>query len=197
MIAFSHAHADNAHDRFLAMLPSIKQYASAAFRDHQPEEREDLVEEVVANAFVAFARLVQVGKQDIAYATPLATYAVRRVRSGRCVGCKLHIRDVMSPANRRVVVEHLDRFDWQRGEWQEALVEDRHAGPAETAAARIDMAAWLRSLGGKKRQIAQTLAKGERTGKVAAKYGLTAGRVSQLRRELEESWEEYQGMAVA
>jgi uroporphyrinogen-III synthase len=67
----------------------------------------------------------------------------------------------------------------------------------QTAAARIDVAAWFRSLARKKRRIAQTLARGEGTGKVARMFGLTAGRVSQLRRELAESWEEFQGEPVA
>ena len=95
-------------------------------------------------------------------------------------------------------IERLDQFDAAEGEWREALVEDRKAGPAETAAARVEVAAWFRSLARKKRRIAQTLARGEGTGKVARMFGLTAGRVSQLRRELAESWEDFQGeIAVA
>jgi hypothetical protein len=58
-----------------------------------------------------------------------------------------------------ITFERLDQFDAAEGEWREALVEDRKAGPAETAAARIDVAAWFRSLARKKRRIAQTLAK--------------------------------------
>ena len=80
---------------------------------------------------------------------------------------------------------------------RETLVEGRHAGPAETAAARIDLAAWFRSLARKKRRIARELARGEGTGNVARIFGLTAGRVSQLRRELAESWAEFQGEAAA
>jgi hypothetical protein len=83
--------------------------------------------------------------------------------------------------------------DASEGEWKEALIEDRKAGPAETAAARIDVAHWFRSLARKKRRIAQTLARGEGTGKVASMFGLTAGRISQLRGELAESWAEFQG----
>ena len=37
------------------------------------------------------------------------------------------------------------------------------------------------------RRLQQTLAKGEGTGKVARMFGLTAGRISQLRQELAES----------
>jgi hypothetical protein len=122
----------------------------------------------------------------------LAWYAIKQVRTGRRVGSRLNIRDVLSPANRRVVVQH-----WQDDGWQEVLVEDRHARPAETAAARIDVAAWFRSLSRKKRRVVRKLAQGETTGSVARMFGLPAGRVSQLRRELAESWEEFQGEPVA
>lgn len=186
------------HDRFIEMLPRIKRYAVLAFMEQSPDVREEYVQEVVANAYVAFARLVELGKQDMAYATPLARYAIRQVRSGRRVGAKLNVRDVMSPANRNVRIESLDRFDRQDDEWKEALIEDRHAGPAEVAASRIDVAAWFRSMGRTKRRIARKLAMGEATSKVAVMFGLTPGRISQLRLELRESWAAFQGeVAVA
>ena len=154
----------------------------------------------MANAFAAFTRLVERGKEDVARPTPLAWYAIRQVRTGRRVGAKLNIRDVTSryaQLAKGIVVERLDKFDQQNGEWREALVEDRHAGPAETAAARIDVAAWFRSLSRKKRRVARKLARGETTGTVARMFGLSAGRVSQLRRELAKSWEVFQGEPTA
>ena len=90
----------------------------------RPEERAELVQEVVANAFVAFARLVELGRREIVYATPLAGYAIRQVLGGRRVGSRLNKRDVMSPANRRVAVESLERFDRGDDRWQELLVEE-------------------------------------------------------------------------
>jgi hypothetical protein len=102
----------------------------------------------------------------------------------------------MSPANRRVVVRRFDGADWQDGEWQQVLVEDRHAGPAETAAARIDVARWFRMLPPRKRRVAKALAEGESTSGAAKRFKLTAGRVSQLRRELEAAWQQFQGEAA-
>ena len=60
-------------------------------------------------------------------------------------------------------VERLDRFDPEENEWQEVVVEDHRSGPAETAAARIDIADWFDSLPKKKRRIAAMLATGETT----------------------------------
>jgi hypothetical protein len=194
MLAFVQDQVDNVHDRFLAMLPSIKQIARHAFSGHEPEAREELIQETIANSYMAFNRLFQLGKLDLAFATPLAKYAVRQIRSGRRVGTKLNINDVLSPANRHVVVR---QFDPHEGGWKEAVVEDRHTGPAETACARIDLGQWFRSLGLKKRRIAQALAQGETTSDAAKKFKVTAGRVSQLRRELETAWQQFQGEPVA
>jgi hypothetical protein len=196
MIVIAHQPTQTSHAGFERMLPKIREQARHAFRAARPELKEELIAETIANAFCAFVRLVERGKEDITYATPLAGYAIRQVCAGRCVGTKLNVRDVSSRHAQRtkgISVERLDQFDAAEGEWREALVEDRKAGPAETAAARIDVAAWFRSLARKKRRIAQMLARGEGTGKVAGMFGLTAGRVSQLRRELAESWEEFHG----
>lgn len=189
--------ADAFHDRFLQMLPAIHEEASVAFRGEKPELKEELTAEVVANTYAAFVRLVERDKEHLAYATPLAHYAIRQVRVGRRVGTKLKVRDALSPANRSITVERLDRFDRETREWKEALVEDKHAGPADTAAARIDLAAWLSGLNRTKRQVARKLARGETTGAVARMCGLSAGRVSQLRRELAESWDSFQGESAA
>ncbi len=188
------------HDKFLAMLPAIRRQAKLAFRSAKTEAKEELIAEVVANAFTAYVRLVERGKEDVACPTPLAWYAIRQVRTGRRVGSKLNVRDVSShyaQVAKGIVVERLDQFSQQEGEWREVLVEDRHAGPAETAAARIDVGAWFRSLGRKKRKVARTFAQGETTSSVARMFGLSAGRVSQLRRELAESWQQFQGEPVA
>jgi hypothetical protein len=73
------------------------------------------------------------------------------------------------------------------------LVEDRHAGPADTAAARIDIGEWFDSLPKHKRRIAKTLATGETTKTTARKFGVSPGRISQTRRELQQAWQEFQG----
>ena len=181
--------------KFLAMLPQIRQRASIAFRSKHLEAREELIAEVVANSYCAFHRLVEGHKEHLACPSPLAEYAIRQVRSGRRVGSRLNRRDVSSPYAQivnRIAVERLDQFN-QDGEWTAMVVEDRKAGPAETAAARIDLAAWLRSLARRQRRIALALARGEATQRVAHMFGLTPSRISQLRRELKSSWDLFQG----
>ena len=199
MITFARPCSDDTamHDKFLAMLPAIRAQARLAFRHQDPEAKEEFVAEVVANAYCAYQRLVERDKEEVALPTPLAWYAIRQVRSGRRVGSKLNAGDVLSPANHSVVVRHFDQCDQHDGVWQDALVEDRHAGPADTACARLDFAQWFRSLPRRRRQIAKVLAAGETTKATAEKFGVTAGRVSQLRRELEAAWQQFQGEPVA
>jgi hypothetical protein len=177
------------------MLPKIRSRACRAFRKLRPELREEWVQEVLANAYCTFVALVRRGKADVAYATPLANFAIRQVLAGRRVGAKPNLRDVLSPKAHSaygIVVERLDTFDEEEGEWRAALVEDRHATPADIAAARIDVAAWLRSLSQRNRRIAKMLAMGETTSSSAQLLKVSSARISQLRDELRTSWERFQ-----
>lgn len=180
--------------KFIDMLPSISRYARFAFRSLKAEAQEETVQAVIANAFVAFARLDELEKIGLAFSSVLARFGVAQVRSGRKVGASQNNRDVLS-AHAKMKnghsVDRLDRFDQQEDEWKEIVVEDRHAGPAEVAATRIDFAAWLKTLSSRQRKIAKTLAVGEKTRAVARKFRITPGRVSQMRQELKRAWEEF------
>jgi hypothetical protein len=79
------------------------------------------------------------------------------------------------------------------GQWQEILVEDNHAGPADIARVRIDFASFLRSLPLRLRRVAKFLSKGETTNAAAEKFRVSAGRISQIRKELQRSWQQFMG----
>lgn len=184
------------NERYLQMLPRIRSRAQRAFHRLPVDVRVECVQEVTVNAYCAFVALVRRGKAELAYATPLANYAIRQVMAGRRVGSEANAGDVLSAQlakSGRIVVERLDSFDEVEGTWRAALVEDRRATPADMAIARVDVAAWLRSLSRRNRQIAQVLAMGETTGNVARQFNLSPSRVSQLRRHLEASWGQFQG----
>ena len=128
------------HKVFLAMLPAIVAHAKYAFRDLHGEDRQDLIQETIANTFVAFLALVRRGKMAIAYPSVLARYAVAQIHDGRRVGNRLNCHEVLSPYAQRLKnfkVERLDRRDKDdENAWCEVLVEDRRCGPAETARVR-------------------------------------------------------------
>lgn len=184
------------HAGFLAMLPIIKTHARVAFRYLAPEAREEAVEEVICNACCAYARLVKLNKTHLAYPSALARFGVAQTRNGRKVGGSLNVRDVSSEYCQRqkdLIVERLDRFDKEEDAWQEVLVEDKHAGPAEVAVTRIDFATWLQVLPHRLRRIATFLANGETTTAAAKRFHVSQGRISQIRKELYRAWHRFQG----
>ena len=185
---------DALQHRFMDMMPTIYDQVRFAFRHELPERRQEMIAEAIANCWVSFVKLVERDLQDVIYATPLAQFAIRQVYSGRKVGGTLNRNDITSEYAQRlkqITVERLTRYNKRKCMWLEMLVEDRKAGPADTAAARIDFGDWLRTLGGRRRRIAETLAKGETTSVAATKFKVSQGRISQLRRELQGDWERF------
>ena len=180
-------HTADWHAAFLTMLPSIQRHAELAFRRLPVHDREEAVQAVTAHCALAYARLVELGKPQRGYATPLARFAVRHYRAGRHVGSRANCRDVASAACQR----HNGFTVESHGDWKMTLIEDRHTTPADLAALRVDFGDWLETLSPRDRRVAHVLATGEHTSAVARLFQLTAGRVSQLRRELWDSWRRF------
>jgi hypothetical protein len=187
------------HAGFLALLPDILRQLRFAFRRLSGERRDDAVQEALANALVAYVRLHEKGKPELAYATPLAQYAVRQIRDGRQVAVRLNVCETLSPYAQRkagFTVSRLHQRQANENVWSELLVEDPSCTPAELAASRIDFAAWQRRLSPRNRRIAKALASGATTGETARRFQLTPGRISQLRRDLARDWHAFHGERV-
>jgi hypothetical protein len=184
------------NDKFLHLLPTIREQAEFAFRGVPIDAQEELVQETIAAAYGLFVSLCRRGRSARVYPMPLCRYAVRHVHEGRRIGSRCNRRDIASPctcAAKRVTVERLDRFNPRRGEWREVLVEDRTACPAEIVMTWLDFASWLSTLSNRDRQLAEKLVLGETTGRVARTFRISAARVSQLRRELCANWHKFVG----
>ncbi len=194
------------HTAFLAMVPATEahakfalQYLCAGVCRRRRSRRSP------ATACVAFGKwLVELNKAELAYPSALARFAVAQTKDGRKVGGRLNVRDVSSPYCQRkkgVTVDRLDSFDSRNEAWLEVLLEDRHAGPAEVAAMRVDFSAWLKCLPRRLRKIATFLANGETTTAAAKRFRVSPGRISQIRMQLLRAWQHFQGdepvMAVA
>ena len=178
------------------MIPVIETHARISFRHLDRDAYEEAIQEAICNACQAYARLVEQGKADVVRASMLADFAVRQVREGRRVGGSLNIHDVTSSycqKRKNIVLEQLDRHDSETDTWAEVLVEDRSAGPADTAAMRIDFAEWIKTLKPRIRKIARYLSLGNKPSDAAEKYNISRCRISLLRRELFESWHAFQG----
>jgi len=185
-------------DAFETMLPTIQRVASYGFRRAPRWRREELIQDVIARAYVAFVDLVARGKAALAYPTVLANFAIRQIRDGRQVGVKRNARDAMSgfaQLRKGFSVRPLPE-PTTGGDWEE-LVEDRKASPAEIACCRVDFRDWLGRLKRFKRLVALRLAAGDSTSDAARHFRLSPGRVSQLRQELRQDWDEFQAVPNA
>ena len=96
------------------------------------------------------------------------------------------------PLSRYAQIDNAIQIERWPSSWIDAMVEDKRAAVADQVAAKLDVGAWFATLTKRTRQIAKDLAFGCSTSEVAKKYGVTAGRISQLRRVLEESWAAFQ-----
>ena len=178
------------------MIPAIENHAKVAFRRLNPDAREEAIQETICNACQAFARLVELGKTNVAFPGALARFGVRQTKAGRKVGGKLNCCDISSDycqQRKNLVVERLDKHDSEEDAWQEVLIEDRHAGPADTAVVRIDFGTWLQLLPRRLRKIATFLGNGETTTAASKRFRLSQGRISQIRKELFLAWHRFQG----
>ena len=88
---------------------------------------------------------------------------------------------------------NLDRYDRETEQWRQVAVADRKASIPDIAAFRIDFSRWLKLLSHRDTPIVTALARGDQTSAVADRFGLTPGRISQLRRKFEHAWANFQG----
>jgi hypothetical protein len=118
----------------LKLLPDIYRLARICTIHLKGEARSDAFQEIVADTVVAYARLAEVGRENLAFATPLVHYAAAKFRAGRRVGVCLNVNDVSSEyCGRRkgIAIERLNQIDCGDEEWEALVIEDRRAAPAD------------------------------------------------------------------
>ena len=167
---------NDAQTTFVQMLPEIRRFCWRVFEGRRGAAEN--VAEAIALAWEGFLPCHAAGKPVTA--KNLAWYACKRVRSGRRLA---------SPPGRSVTGTHAR----QRGIVQVDLDDyfDRRATPAEMAAFRIDVPAFLESLSSALRRTAEALIEAGQDTRgvdIARELGISPGRLSQRRRELLELW---------
>lgn len=185
------------HRLFLVILPRIETHARISFRDVKcPEKRADRIAETVALCWKWFRRLAERGKDATQFASALASFAAKAVRSGRRVCGQLKPKDVLSERAQQVngftVTKLPDFSTLESNPYSEALADNTVSPVPDQVAFRLDFPAWLLSLSDREQRLVADMAMNHRTMDLAAKYGTSPGRISQLRRELEASWNNFQ-----
>ncbi|MAT73250.1 MAG: hypothetical protein CMJ58_27510 [Planctomycetaceae bacterium] len=183
------------HAGYLALLPELERRIDFRIRQLAPAEREEARQAILAAAAMAYARLSERGLGALAYPGPLADYGWRHYRAGRLVGSPMNAADVGSRRWRRVWGRTSESLGDDDG--SVAAPRSQRLTPADLGGLRVDFAAWLATLSDRDRQIVEQLARGEESRHVAQRVRLSAGRISQLRRELHASWQQFCGEAAA
>jgi hypothetical protein len=184
------------HGTFLAsVMPRVLAHGHCYFRHLRAERREEAVAEMVALTWKWHRRLAERGKDAAQFPSAIATFAARAVRSGRKLAGMDRAGDVLSPlAQRRkgfAVAKLPDCSTLDGSPLHEALHDNTQTPPDEQCAFRIDFPAWRATHAERDRRILDDLMLGEPTSYVAGKYGLSPGRVSQLRRGFLLGWRRY------
>ena len=198
MIAFANSHqasdTEGWQDGFLALLPRIDRHARRAFCNLRGEAKDDAVCEVIVSCLCAYCRLFQRNEVQRAFASTLARYAVALYYSGRRVGTSQCTGDVYSRRpNRRSASSLLSigSPQDQYGSWKERLTDNHSTPIPDQVHFRIEFPRWLQAQTLRNRKIVETLSLGYTTAEVARQFRMSSGRVSQLRREFYESWNQF------
>lgn len=194
------------HVRFQLILPRIQLHAQVCFRHLRPgPRRDDAIAETIGLAWAWYVRLVRRGKDPHQFSSALPTFAVRAVRSGRCVCGQEKSKDVLSPFAQHkhgfaveylpssTVHPHEQIYSTVGGQhlmdaYEERLHDNTVTPPDEAAAFRIDWPAWLLTRTERDREIIEHMGRDERTQDLARKFGASPSRISQLRRAFHDDW---------
>jgi hypothetical protein len=183
---------------FLELLPQLRAHAEFAFRFVRCEQaRADCVAETVALARKGFLALTARDKDPGDFVTTFARRCAQAVRAGRRLAGQESGRDVLAPAARQchgfAVGRLPDYTTPYGGAWQESLVDNTRSPVDEAAAFRLDFPRWLATLAERDRRLVEDMTLGHRPGELARRFGLSAGRVSQLRRHYHAAWRRFHG----
>jgi hypothetical protein len=186
---------DHLHAAFLTILPRIEVHGRCFFRHKKPEKRDEAIAEMVALAWKSFVNCVRNGKNPLEFPMALARRAAQGVHNGRRLCGQEKIKDVLSPRAQQqhnfTVVSLPEGSSLNGNVFDEALIDNTQTPVPEQVSFRIDFPAWRLTRTERDRRVIDDLMVGERTLDVADNHGLTAGRVSQLRRDFYQDWERF------
>jgi hypothetical protein len=196
---------------FQSLLPRIEQHGSIYFRHLRcPQTREDAIQEMRSLAWKWLIRLTKKGKDVNEFPITFVQLLARAVASGRRLNGMEKAKDALNPATQRRHGFRVENFDSststsherlhasphgqeQQDTFEERLRDNTLTPIPDQVAFRIDFAQWRRSRCDRHRRIIDQMMLGDRTLDLSRKFGISPGRVSQLRREFHDEWQQFCG----
>jgi hypothetical protein len=170
-------------DTFVNRLPWMRSTVRAAFQKLDSEKREEVVSNTIALAWKAWARLNERGRaSEPGLLKAVIWYSIRQTKAGRRIDSARKPRD---PLSLRI---------YGKATFEPGCLKDfvgKETPVPEQVIFRVDIPAFLESLNPRQRQMALDLAAGMTTSATAKKHGVSAGRVSQFRREFKALFDRY------
>jgi DNA-directed RNA polymerase specialized sigma24 family protein len=178
---------------FLAILPKIEHVARFHFQDCPCSDRkQDCVGETVALCWIWYRRLVAKGRDPSAFVTTFARLAALAVSSGRRACPQESARDVLSKKCQRrrqyVVTPFSNERSFHRTLLEDALRDNTQSPVPDQVQFRVDFSSWCATLDERRRKLVESMMQGDSTSELASRFGVTAGRIAQLRREFHDSY---------
>jgi len=198
------------HEQYLEIMPRLQSYAQGYFGFiHCPHKRADKVQEALGLAWRWLLQLNEKGKDVSQFPASFVFMVVRAVRCGRRLVGMEKTKDAMSPRAQQMHSFKVERLpgatacpheqlygDVDGQEKHDAYEERLHQNMVtpvpEQVAFRLDWPRFLRTLTQRDRAMARFLSLGNTTKHTAQKFGLTPGRVTQLRQQWHREWEFFQ-----
>ena len=150
---------------------------------------------MIALAWKWFVRLAARGKDATRFPSVLASYAAKAVRCGRRITGQLAAKDAFNEQTQQkhgFSISKLPDFSTlSTNPLAEALADNTVSPVPDQVQFRLDFPAWTRSRSHRDRQLIQEMAEGERTQKLAKRFGLSPARISQLRRDFHDDYERF------
>ena len=170
-------------DSFVEFLPYIRRHARLAFGNLDFEKRTEAVSSVVTLAWKHWHRLGERGKADNPGILKAVTYySIKQTKAGRRIDSAGKPRDVLA-------LRPYGKVTFEPGCLEDFVGKETPI--PEQVSFRVDVPAFFRTLKTRQRKMALDLAEGMTTSDAAEKYNLSAGRISQFRREFKLAFDRY------
>ena len=181
------------HASFPPILTSVQSHARVILRFLTCADRKaELTAEAIGLAWLWHVRLCRQGRDSRQFPTALARFALRAALSGRRLVGQDSSRDALSPlAHRRhgISVQSLSTFNDPADEiLADALTACTRCRVPDLAHVRVEFPRWLMRMSARNRRFVARAAEGNSTSDLARMFQISKGRISQMRRELANSW---------